>query len=65
MNLQTLREIANAYEQSVRTCADIWRRDLEMEALAAIQGAARCLSGSSERVTDLVREVVEDAELSK
>ncbi len=67
MNLDRLRAIAYAYEQAVRHNASEEGRDLEQEALAAIYGAAKCLPRPSrvDRITDLVAEVLEAAELDR
>ncbi len=67
MNLDQLRAIADAYEMAIRTNAEMDGHTLEHEALASIYGAARCLPrpSRSDRVKDLVAEVLEAAELDQ
>lgn len=61
VNLDRVREIADAYEAACRANADEEGRDLSAEAFAAIIGAARCLAYPPAQVEGLLRAAVEDA----
>lgn len=60
MNLDAVRDIADAYEQAVRTNAGMQSRDLAQEALACIAGAARCLAYPEDQLESLIKAAVED-----
>jgi hypothetical protein len=55
MNLDRIREIADAYQAAVQTNAAMEHRDLNEEAWAAILGASKCLSYPEEKRKELVK----------
>lgn len=61
VNFEQVREIADAYEQGVRTNAEMDGRDLQTEALAAIIGAAKCLAYPADRVEAIVKAALHQA----
>lgn len=61
VNFEDVREISKAYENAVQSNAAMRQRNLEAEALAAIMGAARCLSYPSDRLDGLIKAAVQDA----
>lgn len=60
MNFDQVRVVAEAYEHAVKTSAELMSRDLQVEALAAIVGAARCLAYPVD-LQAIVNAAVEDA----
>ena len=61
MNFDAVRDVADAYEQAVRTNASFHGRDVSVEAFAAIVGAAAAMHYPADRLEGLIRAAVEDA----
>ena len=61
MNFDAVRDVADAYEQAVRTNASFHGRDVSVEAFAAIVGAARAIDYPGDQLEGLLRAAVEDA----